>query len=535
VIAVGTAIASCTLLGSREIRQCETDEQCRVNEKPGLINARVACIDRLCSPRPLDAGGDVVVDAGPDGAIPCTNGCPVDPPSICVEGKCTTLLSDACPRLPNSQYRDVYQEDGALLIGVYVFQPLSAGAEVRSIEAAIQHINDQLPPQTRLAAVFCEKKSKLSMGTAQAAVDHLASRKVPLVIGQFEASELQTLETQGLTVWSTLGNSPAPALQGRPEYRFLVDELKKLAPGFGPALTEAVSRAETVHATSPLPNLKIRMVVSDQEEARLLAEALESSGLPILGGTTDYARVSPQLKSEFETALPDNGTTQKNLVEALPHVIIAIGGDEVGTLITKVEATMGADVWPLGTPRPIWVVTTRTKFNANALAAVPAVPTSLLRGRLIGVDFGGDRAKLATLLGALAGVKHAGSQDHLYDAMYAVTFAAMRAQHNRGTPRGAYGATELMRGLDEILQEPTTPDVVPVSGAFGLGSAVEGVQNGRTVHFVGTTGPWLFPSSSRVSRRNMGTSYFCFDPAQSGFAYYVDVDALKNGASCEQP
>jgi hypothetical protein len=530
--AIAAVLTSCSLLGSRDITQCASDDDCKVNDSPTVGNPRVACVEGLCAPRTATSAVDAS-DAPPDVVTKCTitKDCPVVPASICLNGTCTELVKkDVCTRVATSeQYPNVYREDGALLVGVYGYSPLSNVALVTSVQAALDDINAAVPKNVlRVSALFCEKKSKLDQGlAAKNAIGHLASLKVPLIVGQFEASELRELDAKGLTVWSTLGNDTASAASD--DYRFLVDELKTTASGFQAAVDLALVRLSNPAAP------KVLMVVADQTEMGPLADAVAAQLVIPNGGTLEV--LPTKVPSEYEAPSTDNLEVRKAIIAAQPRVIIGIGGDEIAKLLDKIENPgAGEGIWPTGPtppPRPMWVVGARLKFAASTLqlARQKLAGNYPLHRRVIGVDFGGNRDHF---LARDIGGDNPGSYDNAYDAMFTVAFAALRARNTKKD--GPLTGAELAKGFDEILQPPGAPsEVLAIDGAKAVAGAVAGIQSGLPVHFIGMTGPWLFPpvGGKRTRRGTMGVSYFCFKKGATGFAYYLDAAGLTTNV-CEQ-
>lgn len=531
-IAAALGVASCTLLGSREVRQCDLDDDCAASPLNQLGPAQ--CIDHLCATRhtplpteaePPDTGPP---EAGPDAPAP---GCKksadcTDQDQICVGGACKALVTGEggpCPLLANNGVVNSYREDGALIVGLYVFDPKSLGAEVKAAEAALQKVNESLPKASQISAVFCSKADKLAKGSAQAAINHLDGLGVPLLVGQLEATELVAIDTKRLAVWSTLGN--LPTVQGNTKIRLLVDELQKLRPGYTAALAEAALRADKLHGVTFGTGVKVALVTNGQSESTLLVDRLEADEPLLQAGQSNYARSGVELKPDFETlGVPPNLAVAQALVAALPQIIIAVGGDEVITLMTYVEGPQG---WPATGKRPVWVLSTRGKYTAKALSTLAS--TGTLRTRVIGVDFSGNRAnQLAYRALVPAGVAQAGSFDNLYDAMFVTSFAAGRALFTRGAGKAALTGADLTRGLDEVLKPSGSSDLT-MDAVGQYAPTATGVATGKTVYFTGTTGPWVFPDGSR----RMDTSYYCFHGPELN--YYVDSDALANVLLCQRP
>ena len=532
--------AGCTLLGSREIHQCDVDEQCK-----GTIT-RPYCVDHLCSatnPNP-DSGADAAEDAGSDAKAdapvqkPCTKNDQCEDEQLCIQSLCTSFVKEPCGRLPNGKYKHAYKEEGSVLVGVYVFQPNANGPDTAAAETAIQHLNEQLPGAPRIAAVLCSKPVTFSEdGGAPAVIEHLAAFNIPLAVGQFEDVELDAIAKRGkrgVAVMSTLGTLPAlqePAAgttpnPAEPPNRFLIDELQSLAPSFEAALDEAVDRAMAMGAVAPF---KVRLMYNLGEESRLLAQRLDQT-MPLLAPAAgnDYAfdlidRVPSSFISGISTSLPSGGN---QIVAAAPDIVIALGGDEVVNNITLMEPAFP------GLKRPVWVVGPRAKMSYNQLSKLSElmVPSIVpFRKRFIGVDFAGSSAKTVTM-GTAANIAYAGSFNGLYDGLFAISLAAKRARVERGA--AALVGADLVNGLDLALRE-AAPGRLLVDIPSNLAGGINEVGLGKDVHMVGLTGPWAFPvATTRGVRRSEG-SYYCFPSTGKLLAYHVGKDALKT--TCAVP
>ena len=238
-------VASCTLLGTREIRQCDVDDDCAASPLNQLGPPQ--CIDHLCATRqtslppeaeppdtgPTETGGP---DAPPQGckrSVDCT-----DQNQICVSGACETLVTaddGPCPLLANNGVVNSYREDGALVVGIYVFDPKSLGAEVKAAEARVATGQpDTAVGEPDLGRLLLEGRQVREGQRAGGDQPPRRARRSRSLVGQFEATELAAVDPKRLALWSTLGN--LPTLQGTAKIRLLVDELQKLRPGYTAAL-----------------------------------------------------------------------------------------------------------------------------------------------------------------------------------------------------------------------------------------------------------------------------------------------------------
>jgi hypothetical protein len=128
---------------------------------------------------------------------------------------------------------------------------------------------------------------------------------------------------------------------------------------------------------------------------------------------------------------------------------------------------------------------------------------------------------------------HAAAFDNVYDAIYAAAFAGGRAGFNRGRSKTPFKPADLVRALDEVLQPGGR--ATTVTGAGGFADGILAVQGGLPIHFIGTTGPWIFPTGATAGSRRMGTSYYCFRQGQVELTHYVNAATLANPSLCERP
>lgn len=560
--AIAVAIASCTLLGSRDIEQCDTAADC-VGAKVTASSPGVAaiCVDHLCAAPGAEAGApateggaDAIADAPPDTSKGCVlrRDC-TTPGDLCVDGTCVPLVDapgGVCQVL-NTASTPAYLEEGAPIIGIYTFAPGSSLPALKAADKALQEINIDLPKERRITAVFCNKRERIGLTSAQAAIDFLAKRKIPLVLGQFEASELGAIDPKGLAVWSTLGNLPglqqaaadggAPSDAGVVPYRFLVDEIQTLAPAFEGALDEAAKRADKIRAINPPESIKIAIVRNEQTETGLLADRLVDEIALLQAGSSVRVVVS-QIASAFDApGAPDNSTLINELKggnppATQPDVIIALGGDEITGLMRELEGLGG---WPAASPRPVWVVGTRAKFAVGVFGDLPLATLVNLRTRFIGVDFSGDRANHDAYRLKLPAVQHAGSFDHVYDAVYAAAFASERAHFGRSAGAGPISGADLTRAFDDVFL-PLGSAGADLTGAGEFVKGVTAIETGLTISFKGATGPFLFSTDGGRTRRMGAPSYFCFKrtvggnglPGNAELSYYVDGTQLADVNFC---
>jgi len=527
------AIVSCTLLGDREIVQCNVDDDCKGSKATAGVGHPPRCVDHLCARinEAADAGDALPPnDTGTDAPVilcKTTKGCPQNKgETICVDGECKPFgNTEVCKRVisPNAAHTD----DGALLIGVYAYAAAN-GSATKIVQNALETINASPVKKPKIAALVCDKLGIRANDSAPKVLAYLDSLKIPIVIGQFESTELNL--TSNVAVWSTLGTFQASAVDAgsqdasdlRP--RFLTDELQSLAPAYPAALTQAIANADALAGTALGASLKIAVVSTSAPETTALADKIAAGYTG--PGTVVVDKTLPSL---FDTSGKESEVD--TIVGAIraqsprPHVIALVGGDEVLTFITRLEQTWG----PVGSPqRPVYVVTSRMKFNATKLNVF--VPEAM-RPRIIGVDFEGDPTRLQQIA-----IPTVGAQEHLawgilHDSIYAAAFAAIRVNFERKNNELPFTAAELTRGLDAVFQS----DGMSVTGAAPLTDGVfTHVNNGGTIKFAGVSGAWAFPGPDRRFRRTE-QSYFCYPSNQSVLQTYLDGGAFAAGLCATPP
>jgi hypothetical protein len=507
--AVALVVAGCTILGSRDIVQCRTTSDCASSPLPNAVCSDGLCVSAAATP---DVGAD---SNGEAPACTRTDDCK-EKEAVCVDQRCVKLTDPTlCPFLEPAGV--AYQTKDVTFVGVYanIGQVVNAEPGVGAVRLALKEIND---PSVSVVAVLCSKEAK----RAGDVVKHLASRKVPVVFGQFESSDVGTLSDfagqNGIALWSTLGNtSQVEKLDSKGHVAFFLDELASTAPAF----QEAFRRAET--KTNPLldandqdagraEETRVAMFVGAAPEAVALADKLTatSGGLTVNGKALAESGASTFRRYQLpQAALTEIWETYR------PHVIVGVGGDEVMAATKTVEASMGA------APRAAYVLSSQSKYNVVDLQTV----FSASRDRVIGVDFSGDAAKHQSYTATLAPngiLRAATSYDILYDATYVAALASLAP---RPAGAGPLTADDLIHGLDLFRGADSDPaSDIDVGPADKIASGRTLLRAGKHVRFHGVTGAWNFAKD--VATRRMETSLFCFQKGGTGdLAYYVDPAA----------
>lgn len=432
--------------------------------------------------------------------------------------------------------------EGRFVFGVYLPDPFNGGMRA-AVEQAIVLFENAYPEQ-KLLAVLCAKGDGDPKSDV---VDHFKNLRVPLVLGQFESKQLQDLlepaRAGGVTLWSTLGNTP-PLQQLKDGtgqdlvYRFLLDEIRNLKVPLALDAAGARYRASYLGSdggTSPPGGYRVALLVDDAPESALLATALTSNPLTVSG----------EMATIKQFAVPATGSSAVYETEALkvrdgfganmpPHIVVSIGGDRLLSTTGQTPDAMLPAIEKLWTTpeRPIHVLLSRTKQNVVLLRNFMKSSASLRR-RIIGVDFGGDRLNYDRFRTDGEGNTDEIYADHLYDATLAVGFAAVAAYGKRAEPMPAVplSSSELREGLG-LLDGTATEEVrLDESGGVARGAAL--LRTGRKIRYVGTTGAWSFDDAG-VTRR-MGTSFYCFRNGTDVVNVYVDGANVDDPAQCAVP
>lgn len=536
-------VASCTLLGDREIHQCSTDAECP-SQRCDVANSLCLAI----VPQPEAGLPDVAPVEGGVDAGGCTSHAQCAKGEACFDGKCTAVgnATSPCSSLPAKEQKEIYQNPKAVLVGVYFFGG-TGGPEAGAADLALTKINAELATRNdpvRIGAFYCGKSERLdNAGSARAAVEALRKLGARAMIGQLDASELtndkfrEAVKATGLAVFSTLGNlsslqEPTP---DDVRYRFIVDQLQSQIGATNPyndAILEAEARMTRIKlGVRPSP-MVVRFLVAKgpdgvaTPEAKALYEKAVAS--PALAGDFDVGQVL--VESAFDKIDPTPDTAAPAAIESTkPHIVIAIGGDEVKRVITSVETNQNFGA----TERPVWVVGPRQKIINFSVSQFNAL--SFTR-RFIGVDFDGDSAKSVALASA-AVVASTHTFDALYDGMFGLTFGIVRAHQTKAgaTPANLTGP-EILKGFDEALQPAGSPVVVEIPAQFDPG--VDALRKNDVLHVKGLTGPMVFSTGAKRGARVATTAtnpYFCFKTGSQSVSLYVSKDDLKAPSVCASP
>jgi hypothetical protein len=527
--ALGAALAACSLIGTTGVKQCETPDDCKTSPLAANPDITVLCQNGLCveGPAPVDAG------------TPCTKNSECagqSTPSTCGAGNLCVAIEDpeVCPDLlpPRTTY---HQDDNAVIVGVYMFDPKGSRGRAAVQLAAEQLATKQTRP--RIIPLLCSKNVSKTSNRAKAVIEHLRRLRAPLVIGEFEQSDFTDLlgtakgtaaEGHRVAMWSTLtshGSVREPALPSDGLYRFLVDDMSSTRVAFQSVIDRAVARAKLLDATLVSPILH-RFLVSKTPEAEALASALEADnvqvdGVPIGGGG---ARI--QVLPSYENPNEKYDNLAAEIRAPNPRVIVAIGAREImNPLVSNIDKLGGSSP-------AVYVVGTRAKLETGVMQDLTdRIPT--FRRRFFGVDFAGDSTALDKFyadVDDVGGQPFTRSYDMLYDAMHVVALAAAAADRSRdpGTAGPKLTAGDLAFGLG-ALADPSQPRVNVTN--YG-GAGLETLRNTGRVSFEGTTGVWRFDDAG--SRIDMGASMYCFGTTGASLIYYQDpsFDAGPSDAAC---
>lgn len=534
-------VASCTFLGDREIRQCNTDSDCP-SQRCDIANS--LC---LATVPPIQEAG--VQEAAPsdsgDAGGPCTSHAQCEKGEACFDGRCTPVgaATSPCSSLPFKDLKEIYQNPKAVLVGVYFFGG-TGGAEASAADLALTKINAELATRNdpvRIGAFYCDKSQRLdNAGSARAAVEALRKLGAHAMIGQLDASELtndkfrEAVRATGLAVFSTLGNLPTlqEPTADDVRYRFIVDQLQSQIGSSNPyddAILEAEARVTKLNGNARPSPIVVRFLVAKGTDGAATpeAKALYDKVAASTALTGDWSVGQVLVESAFDKIDPSPDTTAPAALQAaMPHIVIAIGGDEVKRVMTTIETN------PSGA-RPVWLVGPRQRiFNFG----VSGLDAPSFTKRFIGVDFDGDRAKSIGLeSSAVVGSTH--TFDALYDGMFGLTFGIVRAHHTKtgATPSNLTGA-EIQKGFDEALQPAGAPVAVGIPNQFDPG--IDALRKNNVLHVTGLTGPLVFSTGAKRGARIATAAtnpYFCFKPGSQSVSLYVTKDELKLTSICTSP
>lgn len=524
------AAVSCTLLGDREIKQCSSDADCTFARRP------ICSPDFLCTAGERDAGG---VDAADVGGCKSHLECAIG--EACIEGGCRVIGDQTAPcgNFPSDKSRYLYREPNAIIVGIYLFAA-SGGVEVVAADRALNEINDALETRGarfRLGGIYCKKDDRLKAGSAASAAKMIAKFGARVMIGQFEASELASADFRKavvdskITVMSTLGNITEvqePTSTKDVRYRLFADQLQALigtTNAFDAAMTEARRRAEFINVINAGDPLRLRFLVTagnSTTEARFLHDKLVQSPV-IKTGAWQLASGPIEVKATFEeSASRPTGpaAAAAGLQGETPHIIVALGGDEIAETMESAEATWSGK-------RPVWVVGPRTKYNGGSLTRLLA--RQRFNERVIGVDFNGDRMKSAAF-SVKTSNPDARAFDILYDGLYALALGLVRTDRiKNGALLSTFSDADVLQGFDEVMQPNGALTDIP----DGFGGAIDAVRLGGLVKMSGVSGEWIFPpppnaDAKRGARQATGYSYFCFRGTEKSTTQYLEADALKD-------
>ena len=457
-------VVSCTLLGDRDLVQCQQSSECPT--------ARPQCIDGLCSA--AGTAGDGGADA--DAAAMAADLCPFTYPA-----DATAALAD-----PNTVRVAAYANLGTTE---------HVSPEVATIRYALDDLAKVTTPQ-QLVVLFCRKDGP-GPDRINAVLDHLVALHVPAVFGQLDTSELQTVgAAKGkIAILSTLGNDVALQPQssgGSPVDWFLLPELKSLAPAF----QKVFDREQAVYATAQ-DSTKVSVVTDGSPDATALADVVDQT---IVLGAKKLVDIGERRQRTTVASAQD-------VVNFVPDVVIAIGGDAIGnTLIPVIEASNASR-------KPAYVLTSRVRYVEggpfhDALGVHTSKPS--LASRIGGIDYDGSGTRLVAFGVATNAISpYVLDFDVLFDAVYAVKLASIRARKSAGAR--ALTAEDLSEGIRVLApRADDTPVILTADGTAqpDFDGAVARADDGAPFQLSGISGVWNINGVTH-SRIETDPSYFC--------------------------
>jgi hypothetical protein len=239
----------------------------------------------------------------------------------------------------------------------------------------------------------------------------------------------------------------------------------------------------------------------------------------------EFAVLQPEL---FRRAGVD--TAADDILANPPHIVVALLGPEVASVISEVESAWELNAPSLGVMRPFWVL----YDSASHAAQLPSTLASLEQltpppsERLVGASFARSQDPQAqTLYGAyqsrlfgfyrdqrLAPVL-AGTQAD-YEAAYAMIYAHIAASANGSVP----DAMDLEDALKNRVFSPNAEDSVNLGPAY-VRTAMRLLGDYMNIALYGTMGAPIFERSSGT--RETGTSVWCLEPENTTRPYVYDA------------
>jgi hypothetical protein len=498
-------VASCTLLGSRDVVQCRRDSDCTAPNRP-------VCQNDLCVARALvDAS---IGDGSAEGAAPaCTKpeDCPqVGNPQVCVQNTCRDVRSARCPNVyPNNER----VTSDTVLFGYFVDR-VTKSELTNAVETAVTQVRTVFATP-KVMTVLCKKAAAERATVKDEVVGHLADIGAPVIIGDFESAELRDLapfvRERKIGIWSTLGNASIvqDAALSNDLYRFFVDEPRNL--DYQAALDLAVARTGVARPT-------VAVIANDAlESVELVTKLLDNPGLLLDGAKLAADRFS--IKGNYDTAGFDYLKTSQAVTPTTPRIIILIGGQELAVSLLPILHPA------LSNPRE-YILPPRSRRDLADLIKL----RSDFRSQMIGVDFGGDPTNHARYVdkyrSTYAADEYGGIYDYLYDTTLVATFAATVALAKQPAPKGPITAEQLRDALKAIDSADVGAPLFQV-GDSELINAFGPLSRGSPIRYTGATGPLTFNPAG--NGRTMTTAFYCFKPPGAGtnLVYYVPFDDVN--------
>jgi hypothetical protein len=520
---------------------------------------------------------------GGTGAVPecSTNADCIDAhrgdPWMCRDGSCVSLLTEDCPvLLPYEDGTDyLKQSESPILLGGITYLKPNEDYGTTSVvnwdlafsefnEATLGGIDGERP----LLLVVCNDISE----NVIANFDHLAlNLKVPgmlttlapdlLLSAYNHTSDEEYVDAGGKSVF-LLSNMSADLrlaelidrglmwhMLGSP--RVLAATTASLVQRIEPYVqTRRQENYDLTNVDDPTAARRLTLVTADDPTLMDISSVLTAgdvdypeSNLMVNGasalGQPEFRRV--EIESSRRHAMPDFQAAIDDIRGYPPHIVVALGSEELGNVIFAVESQWGNDAVTEGHMRPFYVVSHVVLGSVAFQEALSNLPmgSDSIWDRLVGVSFAmahDERSELlyASYLSRLLG--HYGTGDlqsalpgteNFYDAAYGLMYAYVGAAANGSDVT----ATALRSAFqDRVFSDEPGAESISIGPTY-IPDAVQALSSlTNAIALWGTMGAPDFDRASGTRVTN--SSAWCVEVVDST-PYYVTDGLLYNPAAQE--
>jgi hypothetical protein len=493
VLAVA-GIQSCTLVSDFDVRQCESDADCRSLDGNELRCERARCVSRCNTNRECAA-----LD-------------PRYPICMASNGLCTALTSSEDECYAATAYDDELM-GGLSAADLTILGAFSAAVQSStwlSLELAVDEINAFSkvsgvygPP---IVGILCSGAQESVPSALEHLVDNLGSRTM---VASLEDDALRVVVASPRSSRHSLFLSPhSVAVDGEAQRQggsalWYLGGLQQAAVKAYPALVrrglEAAGQAES-------ENVAIVALVGPTAEDTALANAVEAiidvNGLGVsqLKAFDRYRRIALN-----DDSAEDRARVMQEVVAYAPRLIWTfLGGKfsspsdlERSSFVVSLDAALAATM----TQSPLYILGPRSADDSALRAWASTTPSFRSRSVIIDADRPIDDAVLGSAterftrafpkVDADASLHLAGG---VYDAVYLLAYAASYAAT---ISQGQQSIDDLVAGLEHVTAAGGATVIVG-PGPAGLDVAVPALVQGVSIDVVGTTGPASFDPTQRA-------------------------------------